>query len=309
MGRGTEAEAILRGAIHLADRHGLVVASLRARNNLGGPLSFESLLESAELDEEGYQMATRYGFSSFRHQFVQNLMEKSWRRAAWQAWVAEREEILESENPTQYYRSASLGQRAIRAAILGDLATAHAELQAAIDVAADLQSAATITAYPALIRAWILLAEGRVVEAAENAELAAVNTNFTMDAGYLAIVAATAAGDRERIERFVAAYREPMWPGAVSDGLLVVAEKLRSLRDGSDGPDDGEMADALRALIDGEDLLYAHLAGLLWRELAPGSAAARAAGEAAAASLAERGASAVVDRFRAAVVREARVDG
>jgi hypothetical protein len=102
-----------------------------------------------------------------------------------------------------------------------------------------------------------------------------------------------------------------MWPGAVSDAIRVVAEKLRALRDGSDGdgPDDGAMTDALRALLDGEDFLYAHLGGLLWGELAPGSPAARAAGEAAATFFAERGTGGLVDRFRGAVVREVSVDG
>jgi hypothetical protein len=60
---------------------------------------------------------------------------------------------------------------------------------------------------------------------------------------------------------------------------------------------------AIRALIDGEDLLYGHLAGFLWAELVDESTAARQAGEAAVAFLGESGAAAFVDRFRAAVRR------
>jgi tetratricopeptide (TPR) repeat protein len=302
MGNAIEAEATLRGAIHLADRHGLAAAAMRARNNLSGFLSFASLRESVDMDEEGERMGSRFGSRTFRHQFLQNLLEKSWRRGAWDAWVPEVTEALEAESPTLYYQSGFRGQLAIRAAMRGDARDAEAQLRQTLDAVGEMASAQML-AYPALIRGWMRLAEGRLAEAVEELGIASENTNFTMDAGYGALIAAAATGDAGSLDRWVAFYDDPMWPGPVSDALRTVGQALQAIRRGAPGPGDRAVEAAIRALIDGEDLLYGHLAGFLWAELVDESTAARQAGEAAVAFLGESGAAAFVDRFRAAVRR------
>jgi hypothetical protein len=144
------------------------------------------------------------------------------------------------------------------------------------------------------------LAQGRLAEAVEELEIAAENTNFTMDAGYGALVASAVAGDLERLQRWLAFYEAPMWPGPVADRLRTVGRALHALRTGSDGPDDSAVGSAIDELVAGEDLLYAHLAALAWRELAPESQAAQRAADAAAAFFAEQGAAGFTERFRAA---------
>ena len=68
--RSIEAEAILRGAIHLADDLGLISSGLRARNNLSGPLGFRDQAEARRMIREGFEIATRFGHRPFVYQFL-----------------------------------------------------------------------------------------------------------------------------------------------------------------------------------------------------------------------------------------------
>lgn len=61
LGRMTEADATLRGAIAVADRAGLTSSGLRARNNLLGVLADESFDEQMAFLKEAYDLATRLG--------------------------------------------------------------------------------------------------------------------------------------------------------------------------------------------------------------------------------------------------------
>jgi tetratricopeptide (TPR) repeat protein len=308
MGRVIEAEATLRGAIHLADRHGLVAAAMRARNNLSGFVSFASLRESVDMDVDGERLGSRFGFRTFRHQFLQNLLEKSWRQGDWGAWIPEVTEALESESPTLYYQSGFRGQLAIRASIRGHGAEADEQMARTLEAIGEISSS-QLLAYPSLIRGWARLAEGEWAEAVQELDIAAVNTNFTMDAGYGALVASALANDLDRLRHWLAFYEEPMWPGPVADHLRTIGRALHALRTVADGPDDGAVGAAIEALVAGEDRFYAHLGALAWRALAPSSQAAQRAADAAATFFTEQGAATFVERFQAPATQEATVDG
>ncbi|HEX6129503.1 MAG TPA: hypothetical protein VF071_10830, partial [Candidatus Limnocylindria bacterium] len=302
IGRTIEGETTLRGAMHLADRHGLIAASLRARNNLSGPLTHISMPESEAIDREGYEMSSRLGHRPFRHQFLYNLLEKGWRRGDWDAWRAEADETMESDNPSPYYQSGYIGYRAVRSAIRGDSAAAKAQLAETSAVVAHLTSA-TIEVFPNLIAAWIQLAECRWDEAVREARIAAHNTNFTMDAWAITTLSAAAGNLDEAGREAMDFYARPMWPGPVAAAMLQFATGVAEIRHGTVGHTEPSMAGAVQGLIENEDMLVAHVAGLTWSRLLPDSAAARAAGEAAAAFFGERGASSFVDRFDAGFVR------
>ncbi|HEX6211825.1 MAG TPA: hypothetical protein VF136_13675, partial [Methylomirabilota bacterium] len=301
IGRTIEGEATLRGAIHLADRHGLIAPSLRAMNNLSGPLSYISMPEAEPIDREGYEMSSRLGHRPFRHQFLANLLEKGWRTGEWDAWTSEAEETMESDNPSPYYRSGYIGHWAVRSAIRGDLAAAEAQLDEASAVVSHLASAA-IDVFPNLLAAWIKLAECRWEDAVREARIARENTNFTMDAWAIATLAAAAGNLDDVLREGSAEYARPMWPGPVAAAMHQFATGVAEIRHGTVGDAEPSMAAALRGLFENEDMLVGHVAGLTWSRLLPDSAAARAAGEAAAAFFGERGASSFVDRFDAGFV-------
>jgi tetratricopeptide (TPR) repeat protein len=301
-GRSIEAEATLRGAIHLADRHGLVAAALRARNNLSGPHSFVSKAEADQLLREGYELARRFGHRPFAHQFLYNMFESTWRGGDWDAWNQERDEVEEAESPSPYYRVGYAGARALRAAMRGDRAEAERQANESIGFSSQL-AAAQLGPFHRLVSAWLRLSEGRWTDAVADARAASDNSNFTVEAWWVVGLAAGAGDSRQDLEDALAVLRDPPFRGPVTDALeRIVAATLAVRRDPSAG-DDHAFGIPHRFLLDNGDLLYGHLGGLLWVGLRSGaSPGARAAGEEAATFFAQRGASTFVDTFRARFV-------
>ena len=79
-----EAEAILRGAVALADRSGHVPTMLRARNNLLSVLSGEITLEElARLCSEGADIARRAGDAHYLSQLLLSLADADQEAGAW----------------------------------------------------------------------------------------------------------------------------------------------------------------------------------------------------------------------------------
>jgi class 3 adenylate cyclase/tetratricopeptide (TPR) repeat protein len=100
VGRQVESVATLRGAIDVAERHGLVAASLRARNNLSVPIGWDDLAASLEVSRQGYEMAVRFGHRPFMYQFLLNLVELAMRRGEWEAHLDDVQALEESESIT-----------------------------------------------------------------------------------------------------------------------------------------------------------------------------------------------------------------
>jgi class 3 adenylate cyclase/tetratricopeptide (TPR) repeat protein len=302
-GRPVEAEATLRGAIHLADRHGLIAASVRARNNLSGPHAFANLAEAQRLLDEGYEMAVRFGYRPMVHQFLFNQLETAWRRGEWDAWIREIDEAEESESASDYAKAGFYGARAQRLAARGKASEAERLLERATALGPVLGSA-QLEYYAHMLRAWLRLMEGRWSDAALAAWTASANTNFTVEAWYVASIASVAGGMTDRVDAVIAGFRQPPFPGPVSYALAQIAAAGLAARRGA-GPDaDSGFRAPHRFLLDSGDVLFGHLAGLLWSELAGDrNPDAAAAGTAADAFFAERGASGFPQTFRERFVR------
>ena len=190
--RNVEAEAILRGAIHLADDLGLIQAGLRARNNLSGPLSFRDQAEAGRMIREGYEIANRFGHRPFVYQFLYAALEADLRTGEWDDNIGELDAIEENETPWPFYQIAFSGMRAMRAALRGDLASAEEMLRLADATLPELQSIQS-EAFVQLAWAHVLFAAGRWEEAIEHGRQAGANSNFTVDAWWITANAAAAA--------------------------------------------------------------------------------------------------------------------
>jgi hypothetical protein len=259
------------------------------------------MAEALPMNREGYEMSIRLGHRPFSYQFLFNLLECGWRTGDWQTWTAERDDAEANEQLSPFYRAGYAASRAVRLAVMGDAAGAEASLAEEIRVTEHLHTS-QLDAAPHVTRAWMRLFEGRWSEAAEEGILAAVNSNFTIQGWYVATLAAGAGGLDEILERAVDALSRLAYSGPATVAMAAVASGSLAGRAGREDVATRDFAAAHRALLDNEDRLYAHLAGLLWSLLVSGRAEAVEAGAAADAFFAERVASGVVERFRAAFV-------
>ncbi len=302
IGRGVESEATLRGAIHLADRNELTPASLRARNNLAGPLFFINPVEAAELAREGYEMGVRLGHRPFTLQFLMLSQQFGWLNGEWDRWTAAVDDALENADPSPFYVAGLLFDRAARQGARGDLAAAHATVNQAIQAVAHLRTA-QVTAAPHLSLAWLALMEGQWALTVDEARMAAQNSNFSIEAWALAAVAGAAGNMPEALDDAAAGLEHPSAEGPVADALAITPGALKAARAGDHDTVKGRLSDAHGSLVEAGYLTLAHFIGLAWGLLIhePDSPSARAAAEAEAFFM-ERGASQVVATFRQAVV-------
>jgi hypothetical protein len=298
IGRNVEAEATLRGAIHLADRLGLIQAALRARNNLSGPIGFADLTESEHLMRDGYEMASRYGHRPFLYQFLMVLLQAAFRRGAWDEWLPEMRAIRENESLPLFYDSGLLGVEAQLTAILGDLAGGRRLLDQATELRTQLQSDQA-EAYLELMRGYLAAIEGSWPEAASLLLVGAANSNFVEEGSYLSAVAAAAGNLPDALDAAIEVLSHPLSPGRTSDAMLAAATAARAARQGRWDEARAGFAQARGELTAAGELLYANLAGLLWEALAGArQPEAAAAGSEAEAFFTERGADAFVRQFR-----------
>ena len=301
--RSIESEAILRGAIHLADDMGLISSGLRARNNLSGPLSFRDQAEARRMIREGYEIASRFGHRPFVYQFLYAALEADLRRGEWDDNIAELDAIEENETPWPFYRISFSGMRAIREALRGDLASAEEKLRRAEATLPELQSIQS-EAFIHVAWASVLFVGGRWQEAIDHGRQAGANSNFTMDAWWITANAAAAADLRERlVEASEGLVSLPSFPGPNRDALHGGTRAALAAREGRWDEAHSGFAAAIRELTDQGERYYAGLAGLLWDSLSAGrDPDATEAGAIAAAFFEEQRASAFVDRYRSAFV-------
>jgi class 3 adenylate cyclase len=302
VGRVVESQAVMRGAITMADRAGLVVASLRARNNLHVPATLVDLEEAQRISRDGYEMAKRYGHRPFAFQFLYNLLELGLKQGDWDAWMAELDALEESEIYPFYQVSYAI-QRGNRLALRGDLDGAERAHERALAAARQLQSG-QVDAYIQLSRSSLRLITGAWQEAVEAAEAAAPDSNFTVDAWWF-VANAAAAGNlpaklEEAIEKLAA--NSPGLP--LAGGLERAARAARSALLGSADEARAQFATATEALKAAGAETDRHLAFLLWGSLlADRQAEAAAAAREAEEFFTSRGASVLVQRYRDAFIR------
>jgi tetratricopeptide (TPR) repeat protein len=301
--RTIEAEAILRGAIHLADEMGLIGTGLRARNNLSGPLGYRDQGEARRMIREGYEIASRYGHRPFGYQFLYAALEIDLRLGKWDDGIAELDAIEENETLFPFYRISFLGMRAVREALRGDLASAEQKLRLADQTLPELQSMQG-EAYLHLVWASVLFLAGRMDEAVAHGQVAAANSNFNYDASWITANAAAAADLRRALaEATDGMVSAASFPGPGRDALYAGAGAALAAREGRWGEAHAGFAAAIKQLTEQGLLYYASLAGLLWDSLSAGrDSDATEAGRVAAEFFAERQASSFVERYRAGFV-------
>ena len=187
--RRHEAEAVLRGAIALADRHGLVYAALRARNNLASTRFSDDVAEVTQLYREAYELATRYGHRPFLYQFVYQLAEQAIRAGEWDTALAEIDEIEEAQPLYPFYAAAYLGIRMSLLAARGRQDEAAAMLARYGELAAQLSSP-MVDAFGHQSAADQALLRGEWDVAAQEGTIALDNANTLPDAAATLVHAA-----------------------------------------------------------------------------------------------------------------------
>jgi class 3 adenylate cyclase/tetratricopeptide (TPR) repeat protein len=301
--RTVEAEAIMRGAIHLADDLGLISSGLRARNNLSGPLSFRDQAEARRMIRDGYDVAARFGHRPFVYQFLFAALEADLRSGKWDDSLTDLDAVEENETPWPFYRISFGGMRAIRDALRGDLAAAE-QMLGQIEAAMPAVQSMQVEAYVNQVRSHVHFVAGRWDEAIEHGRKAAANSNFTIDAWWITANAAAAADDRAtQAEAMDGIVSPASFPGPIRDALFTAIRAALAGREGRWDDARTDFRTSIGQLTTLEMLYAAHLTGLLWDELARDrDPTAAEAGRSAVAFFEQNRASAFVDRYRAAFV-------
>ena len=306
VGRLVEGQAVLRGAIAMADQAGLYAAAMRARNNLWGLMMQIDVAAAETLSREGYELATRFGHRPLLYQFLWNLVETAFRRGDWNAWMEERSAVAEEIELHPYYQVGYEVQRAIRLALRGERDAAQDAYQRAVAATKLVQTSQVV--YTELSRGWLRFLDGALLEAVHAFEGAATDSNFKFDGLWLAAYAAAAGGLMEELDRSIAAlasHRRPpcrRWrrEGGGPPAPLDRRELAISTQPGSG------FADAMNALDSAGSALDRHLVGLLWGALLAGEqpeAATAASASGRGVLLLAGGAASFVRAYRDAFVK------
>ena len=302
VGRITEAAALLRGAAAEADRHGLTMGALRARNNLLGAIGDEDQREAMALMEESYQLALRLGNQGFVHQFLMLLAGSSLGTGDWGAWMDKIAATEDGEAVHPFFAAAFACIRATLAALRGDGDGAASQLEVAITIAAQLDSQ-LVTAAIAATEGWCAFWAGDWQTAASRGLDAGTNGNYSVEGPDLAADAAVAGNLSDELAQAVGMLQEAHSHGPLTVAAQAVAEAGQAARAGRWDEARVGYRRAIELRHAASDLLGEARAGLAWGMLAgdrdPEAAAAAAAAE---QFFSERGGAATVAAYRAAFV-------
>jgi hypothetical protein len=296
MGRVIEAEALLRGAIVIADAQGNLFASLRARNNLRVMLQDVDLPDSRVVLEEVYEQARRYGQQTWVLHSVDALLDVSFKVGNWDAYFEEAR--AEMEGVEGYYLDWFHHEEGRRLVYRGDPVAAAEAIDAVLAAPAIVESAQGM-GWALAAKADALTAQGRFDEAFAVAERSLV-MSAEVELGFqAALFAAAGAGSSERVAAVIDKWHLSSRPLPVQRAFDTMAASLQALLE-------GRWDDARAAFIAAEQqvsptgaelldarfrLAFGHLGGKRFPE-------AVKALEAAEAWFTERGASAYVQRYR-----------
>jgi hypothetical protein len=299
--RMTEAEAVLRGAMVLADRLGEPMAMLRARNNLLGVLESQGAQASIDMSREVYEFGQRYGERTWVQQAIGSGLSSSFEVGRWDDWRDEA--AAEFPETSGFYRGWIQSEEARRLAYRGRTDEADRMLR---DVVADpgIQNSAQARAAVSERAAEIKMTQGRWIEAFEASRVAWNHSENAIGASQLAQFIAAAAGDELRLQDAVQAQAELADDQPTAQAARQVALTLTALMAGR--WDEARMAylQARRIL---EEVGHAH--SLAQLQLAVGHLAGDQFREAAEATreaedyFHARGADAYVATYRAHAVK------
>jgi len=301
--RTAEAEAVLRGAMVLADRLGEPHAMLRARNNLTGIVDPQSTQGALDLAREVFEIGQRYGERTWVQQAIGGSLTGSFEAGRWDVW--QEEARVEAPDAAGFYRAWFDAEDARRLAFRGGAEEAD-RILAEIWKEPAVQNSAQATAGISGLEAEIRLTQGRWIEAFDASRRGWNQTDNARFATQLGQFAAVAAGDASRLRDAVQAQDAKLADDLpMSLAARQIALTLTSLLDGR--WEDGR-ATYLKArriveevgnlqLLAQLQLAVGHLAGDHFSEAAQ---AAREAEEYFHA----RGADAFVATYRAHAVKE-----
>jgi class 3 adenylate cyclase/tetratricopeptide (TPR) repeat protein len=301
LGRIVEAEALLRGAVAIADARSNVAAGLRSRNNLRVILQWTDLPRSLVLTEEVRDIARKFGIRAWVAQAVASSLDVKFRIGAWDPLDEEVE--AEIRDAGDFY-SAWLDLDQWRRQIYrGDPSGSLALLGMALERPATANSAQA-TAWTLAAMADAMAAQGRFVEAFETARDPR-GTSSDSELRLASLFAAAGAGDPRRIaETRAAILADGIGRQPAGRGYIGAADSLIAALEGR--WDDAFVAarsagDALESVGEGLVLARFRLAlGNLGSDRLPEAAeAARAAEQ----WFAERDASRFVESYRATAAR------
>ena len=196
--RTAEPEALLRGVIHYADRHGLSRSTMRALNNLASSTFLDDPREAAELARQGAELARRLGDRGWLLAFTDG-------RAGELAVIGDWDEAIRLEAELEGLDlppgpAVSIGENlALLEAMRGDLEGARSRLAALRPVRALLEDARADGAR-LLIETQVLALEGRLAQAYDAAMQGARRSDPAVFPNSLwAARVAVWLGDRERV--------------------------------------------------------------------------------------------------------------
>ncbi len=302
IGNVVEAEAVLRGAIAVADRHGLTASTLRARNNLISVFADDDLREAMDLLREGYALSVRSGSPRLAQQFVAELANMSFYTGDWGAWLDEIAAIEEAETPNPFFLGWYASIRSGLAAVRGDEELADAERAKARAHLSALDSG-TVSMARALAEGYRAFWRGEWAAAARSGLIATADTSFATDGASIAVHAAIAGDLPEDLLQVLEKLHARPHRARRIIAAIANAEAGLAAREGRWEEARAGFRRALELRRQANDPLEEALTGLTWGALAadadPGAAAAGAAGE---AFFSERGAGAMVTTFRSAFV-------
>jgi hypothetical protein len=126
LGRQSEAEAVLRGAIEVAEAMGNLSAANRARNNLRVQLMSTDLAASLEMNREIYDLTKKYGQRMLVLHALGAALDISFRLGNWDDWIEESR--AEMSHDTPYYASWFRMEELFREVYRGDPAATERAL-------------------------------------------------------------------------------------------------------------------------------------------------------------------------------------
>jgi class 3 adenylate cyclase/tetratricopeptide (TPR) repeat protein len=301
-GRAVEAEGVLRGAIVVAERNGLPLAALRARNNLFGTVMSDDQRDAIALAREGYDLAVRVGHQPFMLQFLAVLFDLAIRVGSWGEWLSEIEAVEEAETPDVFFQAWFAGQRATLGALHGDIEAAEVEAAKMKAMAATMESQ-MVAAAVALTGATLKFVAADWGEASRLAMEAAQDFNFVDEASTLAAHAAVAGDLRDDLAAAIDQLRQSPFRGRSTQAAMIGAEAGFAAREGQWDEARAGYRQAIETLEQTGYLQEKAITSLEWGALAgdrdPEAQAAGAWGE---AYFLERDAGLLVERYRAGFV-------
>jgi len=301
IGRVIEAEALLRGAIEIADKLGVLEAGLRARNNLRVLLQYVNLADALELNLEVRDIARRFGDRSWVLHAVGGAQDIAFRTGDWGAFTED--VAAEQDEAGDFYTAWFRMEDARRQVYRGD--PRHAEAIVTETLASGVNaSSGQATSWNLAAKADAQTAQGRFSEAIETARPAQQSSSENDLAHVATLFAAAAEGDPVIVGQVANALHEQGYDQLLSGrGYVAVAGALTAALEGRWDDARRFQRDAEAMLTEvGEGLVNArfglalgHLAGDRFPE------AARAGAD-AEQWFAERGAAHYVSAYRANAV-------